>query len=316
MKDLIILGNGMAGMTAALYAKRANLDFKIVSKDAYDFGQIGNAILVENYPCAASQSGFDLAMQLHNQLEENGVEIEEHEVKAITKNGDIFTITYTDDSTDEALSIIYALGASHRQLNCEIEEGIPIHYCALCDGALYKDKTVAIIGGGDVAFTQAEYLSKICKIVTIVMCDENITAAPSTVDRVEKIDNIFILKNYPVEGIFKTADERIILQKKSYDRYQLANLQADGVFVAIGMKPNTTPINLTVCNSQGYINANENGICVECSGFFAAGDVRRKRVRQSITAAADGANAINSVIDYLRLIKVAQNFSKEKLKEN
>ena len=329
MTDLIILGNGMAGMTAALYAKRANLDFKIVSKDAYDFGQIGNAILVENYPCAASQSGFDLAMQLHNQLEENGVEVEEHEVKAITKNEDIFTITYMDDSTDEALSVIYALGASHRQLNCEIEKGIPIHYCALCDGALYKDKTVAVIGGGDVAFTQAEYLSKICKNVHIIMCDRNITAAPATFERVSKIKNIkitydFIVNEIATNRYFITNNEKqhkiIIFRKAPNDgKARLLCISVDGIFVAIGMQPNTkilenSELKSALCE-QGYIDADES-CSTSCLGFFAAGDVRRKRVRQSITAAADGANAINSAIAYLGLIKAVRNFSEEKLKEN
>ena len=133
------------------------------------------------------------------------------------------------------------------------------------------------------------------------MCDENITAAPSTVDRIEKIDNIFILKNYPVEGIFKAADKRIILQKKSYDRYQLANLQADGVFVAIGMIPNTAPIDIyNVVNKDGYITALDTGISMLNPGFFAAGDVRTKMTRQALTAASDGANAVQAAIQYLR----------------
>lgn len=311
MKNLIILGNGMAGMTAALYARRANLDFKIVGRDEYDFGQISNAILVENFPCMEPMSGFDLAMKLHDQLETNGIKIEEHEIikvskqlgKSITKGRApiFYKIEYADGTSDEAKAVIYALGAKHRELNCAIDPEVPIHYCALCDGALYKDKTVAIIGGGDVAFTQAEYLSKICKAVTIVMCDENITATPSTVDRVEKIDNIFILKNYPVEEIFKAADERIILQKKSYDRYQLANLQTDGVFVAIGMIPNTTPIDIyDVVNKDGYVTALDTGISMLNPGFFAAGDVRTKMTRQALTAASDGANAVQSAIQYLR----------------
>lgn len=311
MKDLIILGNGMAGMTAALYAKRANLDFKLVGRDEYDFGQISNAILVENFPCMEPMPGFDLAMKLHDQLEANGIKVEEHEVVRVSKQlgknitkGHIpifYKIEYADGTYNETKAVIYALGAKHRELNCIIDPEVPIHYCALCDGALYKDKTVAIIGGGDVAFTQAEYLSKLCKAVTIVMCDENITAATLTVDRVEKVDNIFILKNYPVEGIFKTADERIILQKKSYDRYQLANLQADGVFVAIGMIPNTTPIDIyDVVNKDGYITALDTGISMLNPGFFAAGDCRTKMTRQALTAASDGANAVNSVIKYLR----------------
>jgi thioredoxin reductase (NADPH) len=242
MKDLIILGNGMAGMTAALYAKRANLDFKIVSRDEYDFGQIANAVCVENYPCAEPLSGFDLAMKLHDQLEANNIQVEEHEVikisRAMINNYGLgFHIDYADGADDFCKTVIYALGASHRKLNCEIEEGIPIHYCALCDGALYKDRTVAVIGGGDVAFTEAEYLSKICKQVIIVMCDENVTAAASTFKRVKNIDNIDITYNFPISYIIKNS--------YSEENYILGNsrikglILVDGIFVAIGMVPNT-----------------------------------------------------------------------------
>lgn len=300
MKDLIILGNGMAGMTAALYAKRANLDFKIVGKDEFDFGQIGNAILVENYPCAASQSGFDLAMKLHDQLVENGIEVEEHTISKIMQISDgVLSIYYKDGTVDLTKSIIYALGARHRELKCEIEDGIPIHYCALCDGALYKDKTVAIIGGGDVAFTQAEYLSKICKRVFIVMCDENVTAAASTFERVKNIDNIDITYNFPILKISKNS---LSEEKYMLDNPKIGFLLVDGIFVAIGMIPNTqsiVPSSPIITDTLGYIQADEN--CrTKIDGFFAAGDVRAKAVRQSITAAADGAIAVNSVINYLK----------------
>ena len=299
MKDLIILGNGMAGMTAALYAKRANLDFKIVGKDEFNFGQIGNAILVENYPCAASQSGFDLAMKLHDQLVENGIEVEEHTVRQIMQMSDgALSIYYEDGTVDLAKSVIYALGARHRELKCETEGEVNFHYCALCDGTLYKDKTVAVIGGGDVAFTQAEYLSKICKKVLIVMCDDNVTAAPQTYDRVKKIENINITMNYPVDEIINNP----YWEKQYSIRSNNICMNVDGIFVAIGMIPNTQSIiriSPTVTDTLGYITTDEN--CKTfCNGFFAAGDVRSKAVRQSITAAADGAIAVNSVINYLK----------------
>ena len=300
MKDLIILGNGMAGMTAALYAKRANLDFKIVGRDEFDFGQIGNAILVENFPCVASQSGMDLAMSLHDQLIDNDIQIEEHTVsKIIQMSVGIFAIYYEDETVDFTKSIIYALGASHRKLNCEIEEGIPIHYCALCDGPLYKDKNVAIIGGGDVAFTQAEYLSKICNCVTIVMCDENVTAADATFKRVKNINNIYIIQNYPVNKIEKNQDKigkiSLLCAARPDD-----SINVDGIFVAIGMIPNLEPIKFLPIKSISMgIVATENGE-TELEGFFVAGDVRMKNVRQGLTAAADGANAVNSVINYLK----------------
>ena len=304
MKDLIILGNGMAGMTAALYAKRANLDFKIVGRDEFDFGQIGNAILVENFPCVASQSGMDLAMSLHDQLIDNDIQIEEHEVTKITQtiinnSGLIFLINYADGTNETCKAVIYALGASHRKLNCEIEEGIPIHYCALCDGPLYKDKNVAIIGGGDVAFTQAEYLSKICNRVTIVMCDENVTAADATFKRVKNINNIYIIQNYPVNKIEKNQDKigkiSLLCAARPDD-----SINVDGIFVAIGMIPNLEPIKFLPIKSISMgIVATENGE-TELEGFFVAGDVRMKNVRQGLTAAADGANAVNSVINYLK----------------
>lgn len=304
MKDLIILGNGIAGMTAALYAKRANLDFKIVGRDEYDFGQIANAIMVENYPGVDPMPGFDLAMKIHDQLEDNGIKIEEHEILKIwpgitPENRVDWRIAYKDRE-DRAKAIIYALGAKHRKLDCMIMEGIPIHYCALCDGALYKDKTVAIIGGGDVAFTQAEYLSKICKEVTIVMCDENVTASPSTFERVKNIENINIIYNFPVAAILKTTHGfGIYKEKPNSQLYTHYGPHVDGIFVAIGMKPNIEPISeKEIICPEGYIYTNDK-CCSNRLGFFAAGDIRGKTTRQAITAAADGAIAVNSVCDYL-----------------
>ena len=314
MKDLIILGNGMAGMTAALYAKRANLDFKIVGKDEFDFGQIGNAILVENYPCVESQSGFDLAMKLHDQLEENGIKIEEHEVLKVNKlkNGD-FQIDYVDGKSEEARTIIYALGATPRQLNCEIDEGIPIHYCALCDGPLYKNKAAVIIGGGDAAFTQAEYLSKICSDVIILMCDENITAASSIVTRIKKCNNVRIYMNAPVKKIERAVDNKIAIFTEQVEEQEFGEASVrervfaidGGVFVAIGMKPNTAPLEgLLPCTTNGYIDCwDDSLLSMYVSRLYVAGDVRTKKVRQGITAAADGAIVVQSVIDHLKKIR-------------
>lgn len=308
MKDLIILGNGMAGMTAALYAKRANLDFKIVGRDEYDFGQIANAVCVENFPCAASQSGMDLAMSLHDQLLANDIQIEEHEVTKITQTiinhyGLGFRINYADGTDDFCKTIIYALGASHRKLNCEIEEGIPIHYCAVCDGAFYKDKTVAVIGGGDVAFTQAEYLSKICKQVIIVMCDENVTAAASTFERVKNIDNVCVIQNFPVHSIKKYDNQfKLYGEEPSKKLSSLYGPCVDGIFVAIGMIPNTAPLKEIeeLDQNGGFWCWRDTLQSMRVKGLFGAGDVRVKNVRQAITAASDGAIAVQGVIEYLK----------------
>jgi thioredoxin reductase (NADPH) len=240
-------------------------------------------------------------MKLHDQLVENRIEIEENEVKTVTNLPDgTFLIEYVGGYNEWAKSVIYALGARHRELKCEIKDEIPIHYCALCDGTLYKDKNVAIIGGGDVAFTQAEYLSKICERVFIIMCDDNITASPSTAERVKNIDNVFITYNFPVHKIKK--HNRVSHYELISNDTNEFSFFVDGIFVAIGMIPNTQSIIITkplVTDTFGYITTDEN--CkTACNGFFAAGDVRAKAVRQSITAAADGAIAVNSVINYLK----------------
>lgn len=301
MKDLIILGNGMAGMTAALYAKRANLDFKIVGRDEYDFGQINNAILVENFPCVEPMNGSDLAMKLHDQLETNEIKIEEHEITKVLKstlatNPKCYRVEYSDGKYDEAKSIIYALGARHRELDCEIDKDVPIHYCALCDGAFYKDKRVAIIGGGDIAFTEAEYLSKICREVCIIMCDHNVTASPIVFDRVSKIKNVQIHYNLPVTKINRDSSGVCWISCKGLRGW----IFADGVFVAIGMIPNTEQIDnsLGVLNVNYYVSATDD-CSTSSKGFFAAGDVRTKKMRQAITAASDGANAVQSAINYI-----------------
>lgn len=316
MKDLLILGNGMAGMTAALYAKRAGLDFKLIGKDEYDFGQIGSAVLVENYPGAKPMPGYTLASGLYDQLLLNNIQVEEREVEQVVGYEDGNTgqqrwmICYKDGfPSDEAKAIIYALGARHRKLPCEVADSeVMIHYCAVCDGPLYKDKTVAIIGGGDVAFTQAEYLSKICRLVYIVMCDQNITASPSTVERVNKLENVVIIQDYPVDKIYPYANGKngLYCKSKNVDPYSLSVVQADGIFVAIGMIPNTEPLDTwrftQVLDNNRYIKTDEMGRVdrLDTRGFFAAGDVRQKELRQALTAAADGANAVQAAIQYLR----------------
>lgn len=299
MTDLIILGNGMAGMTAALYAKRANLDFKLIGFDEYEYGQIGKAILVENYPCAASRSGFDLADELHDQLLANNIRVIEETVSSIEKEDGTFRVNCKSGNLFSAKAIIYACGCRHRELP-NIEKNPSIHYCAICDGPLYKDKRAAVIGGGDVAFTQAEYLSGICSDVRVIMCDHNVTASPSTFERVSKIHNVHIDYDCPVLSISRNQGTNWIMCKGVR-----GPIFAEGVFIAIGMIPNTEPLNgecSEILNKQGYIMATENG-ATTIPGLFAAGDVRCKSLRQAITAAADGAYSVNAVTEYLKGLK-------------
>lgn len=304
MTDLLILGNGMAGMTAALYAKRAKLDFKLIGKDSYDFGQINNAVLVENFPCVEPKSGFELADSLRDQLEANGIEAEEHgEITDIKRVEDgTFRVYTTTQWVGAARSIIYALGCTPRELSCKCSDvPPPMHYCAICDGPLYANKWVAVVGGGDAAFTQAEFLSKYCEKVFIVMCDENVTAFPETFERVTKLENVEVIYNYPIDKIDyeKTPSHwRLVCNKQDFDLY------VDGIFIAIGMMPNTKPLeNLNeswpLLNKSGYVMAIDDGETT-IPGLYVAGDIRCKKLRQALTAAADGAYAATAVSDYLK----------------
>lgn len=307
MKDLVILGNGMAGMTAALYAKRANLDFEIIGKNEYEYGQIADAILVENFPSIEPMPGFDLADKLHDQLISNEIKIQEHYISTIERKSDngTFRIISNDGWYTDAISVIYALGCKHNELKCNNEANAPFHYCAICDGPLYKGKSVTVIGGGDAAFTQAEYLSNICEFVSIVMCDRNVTAFPSTFNRVSKIPNVQIIYDFPVSKII--WNEKLQRYSLFCDNMPIHSININGIFVAIGMNPNTRDIITRpdinyILDEQGYIISDIEGNTA-CLGFFAAGDVKQKRLRQALTAAADGANAVQLATQYIQRYK-------------
>lgn len=305
MKDLIIIGGGIAGITAAIYAQRAGLDFTLITKELYSSGQIESATVIENYPCLYGISGVDFGERLQEHLKILRIDpIEDTILKAEQDSETKIWTLQGLDNTYQSKTVIFAGGAKHRELNVP-HEGVPFHYCATCDGALYKDKVVAVIGGGNVAFTEALYLSKICKRVEIVMCDQLITAEPAEVKRVNNTKNIYISMDYPVERVEKFANGYGLV-RKGFDPMSSANLLVDGIFIAIGMIPEKCPWDKAELTLHGYVLANEWGrtrmpgdkIIVDY-GFYAAGDARSKRLKQSITAAADGANCVASVLHYL-----------------
>lgn len=310
MKDLIILGNGIAGMTAAVYAKRAGLDFTLIGIDECIHGQVDNAISIENYLGFPFISGFELGSKFADHLRELSIEVVEDEVKTIYKYIDekykypVFEIT-GENNKYNSKSVIYALGCTHRHLNAEIGDNIHVHYCATCDGYLYNGKDVVVIGGGNSAFTEALYLSNICRSVLIVMCDENITADAIEVERVNNRDNITIIKNFPI-GVIRNETgkflELICTDKNSTNVND--TIMTDGVFVAIGMKPVDVDMYVydLVRDNAGFIVGDETGT-TSSKGFFVSGDARTKKLRQCVTASADGANAVVSAIDYLNSIK-------------
>ena len=311
MKDLIILGNGIAGMTAAVYAKRAGLDFMLIGQDEDIHGQVDNAISIENYIGLPFISGFELGNKFADHLRELSIEVTEDEVMTVYKYIDdkysypVFEITGEYNKKYYAKSVIYALGCTHRHLNADIGDNIHVHYCATCDGYLYSGKDVVVVGGGNSAFTEALHLSNTCRNVMIVMCDENITADAIEVERVKHRENITIIKNFPI-GVIRNENGKfleLICTDKSSPNVNDA-IMTDGVFVAIGMKPVDVDLYVydLVRDKAGFIVGHETGT-TSSKGFFVAGDARTKKLRQCVTASADGANAVASVIDYLNSIK-------------
>ena len=307
MLDTIILGNGVAGMSAALYAKRANLNFKIIGEEAFSVGQIENAILVENYPGVKAIDGYSLGNSIREQLEDLGVEIEDKKVSEIKRVqsvieplDDHYEINYTNGETDYSKTVIYALGAKHRPLEdiCKVGNEIGYHHCAICDGTLYKDKSVAIIGGGNSAFTEALYLSNIAKRVMIIT--DKVVADNIVQRQVFETENIDFFNDSKIESISKLENDIVI----SFNHHELKyNLGFDGLFVAIGTEPQSQYCPQGVAKTKfGYVCADETGY-TGLDGFYVAGDVRYKTLRQAITAAADGVNCANSVVNYLRKIK-------------
>lgn len=299
MYDTIILGNGIAGMSAAIYAKRANLNFKIIGEDEFSVGQIENAVLVENYPGIKAIRGYDLGNSIKEQLEENNIEIEENTIESIEEDGETFgntfTIAYADGREDITKTVIYALGAKHRPLSdiCDMDKDVIYHHCAICDGPLYKNKTVVLIGGGNTAFTEALYLSNIAKKVIIIT--DKIVADKVLQKRAYETENIHIHNHSCINKIYM---DRVIRVNFTVEGIPL-DIHTDGLFAAIGTIPQSQycPEGIKLINN--YVLAPETGE-TNIKGFYVAGDVRYKKLRQAITAAADGANCVNSVVEYLK----------------
>lgn len=304
MYDTIILGNGIAGMSAAIYAKRANLNFKIIGEDEFSVGQIENAVLVENYPGIKEITGYNLGNSIREQIEEMGIIIEEKKVKSIEKLEsnteqlpDLFVVKYTDGTEHYSKTVIYALGSKHRELSeiCSVGDNVTYHYCAICDGPLYKEKNVAIIGGGNSAFTEALYLAKIATTVRIIT--DKVIADPTLIEKVCDTKNISVINDAKIVSLYKEVNS-ICVDYKYKD--VICKTTVDGLFSAIGSKPQSQYCPNGVEKSySGYILGKEGGE-TNVEGFYVAGDIRRKMLRQAITAAADGANCANSVVEYLK----------------
>lgn len=298
MYDLLILGAGTAGLTAAIYAARAGLNFAVLEQDGWGGGQISSAHQVQNYPGVPEVSGADLGEKLRQQAADLGAEILCAEIERVERRGGVFYLTDTEGEQFRAKAVIAATGAFPRKLGLAGEETLTgVSYCAVCDGAFYAGKDVLVVGGGNTGVEDALYLSSICRSVTVLLRRAVFRAAQTRVDLLRKQPNVTVLTNTTVTALHgQERLEAITVEMEGESR----KIPADGIFVAVGSEPATNCLReLPLRLENGYIAAGED-CATTVPGLFAAGDIRVKPLRQAVTAAADGANAATSAVTYLR----------------
>lgn len=298
--DLIIAGAGPAGLSAAVYAQRAELRTLVLEKNYMSGGQIINTYEVDNYPGLPGINGFDLAVKFHEHAVKLGAQFTEDEAVSVEKKGDLWVVT-GNNAVYQARALLAACGAHHRKLNIPGEEefaGKGVSYCATCDGAFYRGKTTAVIGGGDVAVEDAIFLARMCEKVYLVHRRDQLRAAKSLQKKLMELPNVEILWNkVPDEIAGSQFVERLyVSDTKSGEQF---DYKVDGVFAAVGITPDSEAFAQAAdTDEQGYLIAGED-CATSAPGLYAAGDIRTKALRQIITAAADGANAVTSIERYL-----------------
>lgn len=289
--DIIIVGAGPAGLTAAIYAARASKKVLVLEAKSYG-GQIIEALDIENYPAAMHINGFDLATNMYNQAKELNAEIKFEKVVEVTS--DLNVITNKD--TYKAGAIILATGSDHRKLDLPNEKeltGKGVSYCATCDGNFYRGKDVAVVGGGNSALEEALYLSNICNQVYLIHRRDTFKGDQKSVDQVNEKANIKTILNASVAKI--NGNDR--LESIELNNGEVLNIS--GLFIAVGLIPeNENFAKLINLNEFGYIIANED-CTTNVPGIFVAGDCRTKELRQLVTATSDGAVAAVNAIKYM-----------------
>ncbi len=297
--DVIIIGGGPAGLSAAIYAKRACMNAIICEKDFMGTGQIAESVRVDNYPGMYGETGYDLGEKFRSHAEALGANFLEGEAKEIIPDKNGYTVTFTDDRVLSGKTIVYAAGTYRRRLEITGEREYSargISYCAVCDGAFFAGKDTAVIGGGDTALSDALYLSEIAKKVYIIHRRDKFRASEALVKKVKETPNVELILNAVPIGF---VGEKMLTGVRYKQNDEDKTLCVSGSFTAIGSIPNTDILKgIVSLNENGYIIAGEDGV-TSAKGFFAAGDVRTKALRQVITAAADGANCIESARKFL-----------------
>lgn len=296
--DVGIIGSGPAGLSAAIYAKRANLSAVVIEKEYEGTGQIAESGQVDNYLGLPGISGYDLGEQFREHAVKLEVSFLEQEVTEIKKEDSaVFTIIFEDGSSVETKTVIYAAGAAPRRANIPGEQeysGKGVSYCAICDGSFYRGKKVAVLGGGDTALDDAVYLVDLAEQVYVIHRRKEFRGAATTVEKLRKKENVTFVLEHQVKEI--TGAEKVngvILEDGTA-------IAVDGVFVAYGSVPQTDLVKeLVTLDAAGYVKAEETGE-TSLAGLYVAGDARTKKLRQVVTAVSDGANAATAVVEYLK----------------
>ena len=296
MYDIIIVGAGPAGLTAALYALRANKKVLVLEAKTYG-GQIVNASKVENYPGVKSISGFDYAKALYEQVKDLGADFKFETVVRIDEDKNVTT----SKNTYQAKAIILATGAENRKLRLDNEEnlvGKGVSYCATCDGNFYKNKVVAVVGGGNTALEDAVYLSNIASKVYLIHRRDSFRGEETYVDELRKQENVEYILNANIVKI-NGEDKIESIDVKNIDG-NIQTIVIDGLFIAVGQEPkNEIFKNIIEIDKNGYI-ISEDGVHTSQKGIYVAGDARVKTLRQLTTAVSDGAVAATTAIKEMR----------------
>lgn len=314
MYDVVIIGSGPAGLSASIYAKRAGLKAVTLEQNPMSGGQVLNTYEVDNYPGLPGINGFDLGMKFREHADKLGCEFQEASVQAVRKSGAAAEIkaasleeeaegfvVVTDQGEIHTKTVLAAMGATHAKLNIPGEEelaGMGVSYCATCDGAFFRGKVTAVIGGGDVAVEDAIFLARGCEKVYLIHRRDELRAADVLQKEVMALSNVEILWDTVAEQI-EGEDMVEALLVKNVKTGEKTKLPVDGVFVAVGIIPSGEILRgMAKQDEKGYLIADED-CATSTPGIFAAGDVRKKKLRQVVTAVADGANAVTSILDYL-----------------
>lgn len=299
--DLVIIGAGPAGLSAGIYAKRAMLKTIIIEKAHLSGGQVINTYEVDNYLGFPKIDGYELSQKFREHADLLETEFLRDEVLQIENEGNLKKVFLKNNGTVRAKTIIIASGAEHRKLNIIGEKelaGKGVSYCAACDGAFFKGKATAVVGGGDTAAEDALFLARLCRQVYLIHRRDELKSAKILQDKLMKTENVKIIFDTVVKKIngSENVTDIVVENVKTENK---ENIFVDGIFIAVGISPLSKVFeNLVKMDESGYIIAAENGV-TSANGIFAAGDVRTKNFRQIITSAADGANCVYSVEKYL-----------------